>query len=124
MQGKGSKAKGRQGEKDWATLCTSEGFPAYRDGKQFFRPDGTRIHQDVQHDVDGIHFEVKRREKIDVPSWMAQAALEAGARIPVVAWRGNRQPWRVIMNATDYFYLIRKIRDMEEALSEDSSLRE
>lgn len=106
MQGRGSKNKGREGEKEFAALLAAFGYIAYRDGKQFFTPEGVRIHRDVQHNVPGIHFEVKRREKVDVPAWMRQAKEESGDAVPVVAWRGNRQPWRIIMDADDFLRLI------------------
>lgn len=123
MQGRSSKQKGANGEREFAKLLTSFGFVAARQGRQFFGPGG-REHEDVSHDVGGVHFEVKRREKFEPTKWLGQAIREAGARIPVVAWRPNRHPWYVIMHATDFLTLMAKIRDLEEALSEDSGNRE
>lgn len=109
-----NKAKGAQGEREFAALLREYGFIAWRQGKQFFRGEG-REHEDVEHDVPGIHFEVKRtKEKLDIPAAFRQARAEKPDKVPVVAWRGNRQPWRVIMDAEDWLEIMRELSNRRE----------
>jgi Holliday junction resolvase len=45
--------------------------------------------------LDSLAIEVKRRETLDFPRSWAQAMKNAGeSKIPVLAHRANRQPWR------------------------------
>lgn len=46
--------------------------------------------------VPAMEIEVKRREKLSIPSWWRQVckASEQSGKWPVLAYRGNRQPWR------------------------------
>lgn len=114
--GKYAKQKGAAGEREFAALLREFGFEGQRQGRQFFRSDG-REHEDVEHNVKGIHFEVKRtKEKLDVPAAFRQARLEKPDRIPAVAWRANRQPWRIIQDAEDWLARERLIEDLREAL--------
>ncbi len=106
MKGRSSKQKGASGEREFRDLLRAHGFEAARHGRNSFGPDGERTHEDVTHNIRGIHFEVKRRETMDVPSWFAQARAEAPAKTPVIAWRSNRQPWRVILDAEDFLNLL------------------
>jgi Holliday junction resolvase len=101
-----NKQKGAQGEREFAALLVKHGYVARRHGKQFGAGD-TREHADVDHNVPGVHFEVKRtKEKLDIPAAFRQARTEKPDKLPIVAWRGNRQPWRVIMDADDFFALL------------------
>ena len=44
--------------------------------------------------IDGIHFEVKRVERLNLYQAMAQARADApGGVIPTVLWRRNNSPW-------------------------------
>ena len=95
-----NKQKGARGEKEWRDVLRSHGYDARRER------DG-RV--DVSHNVRGIHFEVKRREKLDIPAHCSQAKRDAGTgNIPVVAFRSNRQPWRVILDADDFLALLKE----------------
>jgi Holliday junction resolvase len=40
-----------------------------------------------------LSIEVKRREVLDFPRSWAQTLKNAGGKVPVLAWRANRQPW-------------------------------
>lgn len=100
MQGKSSKAKGYRGEVEFRDLLRAHGFYATREKGSL---------DDCTHSVPGIHFEVKRREKLDIPAHMRQATEQAGDRIPVVAFRGNRQPWRVILDADAFLLMVKAL---------------
>lgn len=106
--GKYHKAKGAQGEREFAALLVSFGRQARRHGYQRGRlGEEDREHMDVEHDFEGIHFEVKRtKEKLDIPGAFRQARAEAPSKTPAIAWRGNRQPWRIIMDAEDLIPLL------------------
>jgi hypothetical protein len=79
-----SREKGKRGEREVAEILRDFGFRAHRDG---------RLDEDVVHDVEGYHFEAKRRETLALPAWRRQAEADAGRRVPVVATRRNREPW-------------------------------
>jgi hypothetical protein len=52
-----------------------------------------------------VHWEVKRCERVSIDRWCDQAANAARGLTPIVAWRRNRQPWRVAMLLDDYLDL-------------------
>lgn len=44
------------------------------------------------------HVEAKRRERLELMTWIRQAELEADSRmVPLVVFRQSRQPWRVVL---------------------------
>ena len=45
-----------------------------------------------------IHISVRRTERLRLDEAMTQAALEAQSRLPVLAHRSSRQPWRITMD--------------------------
>jgi hypothetical protein len=110
------KQKGAQGEREFAALLVSFGRQARRHGIQRGRlGSDERIHMDVEHDIDGIHFEVKRtKEKLDIPAAFRQARAERPDLTPAIAWRGNRQPWRIIMDAEDLIPLLIELEVLRE----------
>ncbi len=110
--GKYQKAKGAEGEREFARVLVAHGYTASRGGYQR-GSQGTpqRDHDDVKHNVPGIHFEVKRtKERLDVPAAFRQARREKPNLTPVIAWRSNRQPWRVIMDAEDFLAILKNQR--------------
>lgn len=91
-----SRAKGAGGEREFRDVLRSHGYEARRDG---------RLDDDLDHDVPGTHFEVKRRERYELDEWIAQAERDARGRVPIVAFRKSRQPWRLIVPADHYLAL-------------------
>jgi hypothetical protein len=89
--------KGKRGEREFAALLENHGFSARRDG---------RLDDDLAHDVDGYHFEVKRRETLALPAWHRQAEQDAGDRVAVVAYRRNAEPWRASLDAEQLVRLL------------------
>lgn len=102
--GKPSREKGARGERDFRDLLRRYGFYARRDG---------RLDDDLQHDVDGVHFEVKRCERLEIPKWLEQAKRDAGARVPAVAFRRNHDIWRVVVPAEHYLELLNRPKGEE-----------
>lgn len=86
--GRGSRRKGAVGEREVRDIFRAHGFACERDG---------RYEADLQHDIDGHHFEVKRRERIEIDKWWEQATEDAGERHPVVVFRRSKQEWRVVV---------------------------
>jgi Holliday junction resolvase len=54
-----------------------------------------------------LHLECKRAERLRLPEWVAQAEQEApGAAVALVAYRQNREPWRVVIRLDDLLRLV------------------
>jgi hypothetical protein len=54
-----------------------------------------------------IHVEVKRQERLKVPEWLKQAALEAPLGVPpVVCFRQNQGEWYAALRLDDLMGLI------------------
>ena len=57
---------------------------------------------DIVTDIEGVHFEVKRRETLRVSTTPWHRAIEdAGEKLPVVLHKQNRQPWVAIVRLDD-----------------------
>ena len=92
MSGRTSRTKGAVGERELAKVIRAYGFSCERTGRN------GRTSEDVTHDIPGVHLECKRREVLSIPAWLRQAEADAPAdRVPVVAFRQSRQPWRVVL---------------------------
>lgn len=95
--------KGKRGEREARDVLRAHGFAADRDG---------RLDDDLRHDVDGYHFEVKRRETLALPAWMRQAIDDAGNfRKPVVLYRRSREPWYAVLE----FEVLARLLAIEKA---------
>lgn len=99
---KASQAKGRRAELELCRLLNESGIPA--------RP-GAALNYGTEPDIQGVegfHCEVKRHERIEIGTWMKQAARDA-ARFqdgaPAVFFRRSREPWMVCMKLTDWMDL-------------------
>ena len=105
MSGKRSQRKGRAGELELCRVLQSCGCPA---------TPGQAVSYGAAPDVvglPGIHIEVKRVERLNVPEAMAQAVRDSerfhdGA--PTLFHRRNRQPWLVTMRLEDWMKLYLK----------------
>lgn len=104
------KMKGKAGELEFAALLREYGFEARR-GVQYQGGPGSA---DVVHDVPGLHFEVKRVERLNLDAAYNQAVEDAGDSLwPVVAHRRNRQPWLITLRAEDFLALVAAGRALE-----------
>jgi len=100
-----SREKGRKAELEVAAVLRTHGFDARRDG---------RLDDDLSHDLDGVHLEVKRAERLELPAWLRQAEDDAGERRPVVVYRSSRQPWRAVVTLDHYLELEKRARTTKE----------
>ncbi len=99
MSGKKSQRKGRGGELELCRLLQAQGIPAEPGEPVSFgeTPDVTGI--------PGIHAEVKRVERLNVPAAMEQAVRDSEKfrdGIPVLFHRRNRSEWLTTMRMRDW----------------------
>lgn len=61
--------------------------------------------------LNGVHWQIKRTETLRLYDAVKQAETEAAPTdLPVVAFRRNHQPWRVVVDAGEFVSLLR-LRD-------------
>lgn len=102
--GRRERDKGARGERELAAVLTAAGFPATR-GRQHH---GGADAPDVRCDhLPGLHLESKRCERLSVYAALAQAAEDAGDRVPVVCHRRNGREWVAILRLEDLLDLIK-----------------
>lgn len=98
-----SRNKGKTGELELAAFLKDRGLIARR-GQQF---KGGGDSPDVVCDaLPTLHLECKRVEQGNLYLWLAQAKRDAGAKVPVVAHRRNRQEWVAILTLDDLLKLL------------------
>ena len=68
----------------------------------------------VCHDLDRIHFEVKRNEALRLYPSLDQAINDSGKAIPVVAHRKNKEAWVAILRMEDFIELVGELVDLRE----------
>lgn len=89
--------KGKRGERAFAKWLRENLGVAARRGRQF---SGSPESPDVVG-VDGVHFEVKHVEKLNIWQAIDQAIRDCGKSIPVVAMKRNRSEWLLVLRASD-----------------------
>ena len=101
-----SRNKGKRGELEAAKAVTECLGVAARRGQQFSGLEG----EDIVTDLDGVHFEVKRTERLNLYKAMEQATLDAGTNdVPVVLHRKNNEQWVAIVPLTQLMTLAERI---------------
>lgn len=97
-----SRNKGAAAERELAAILSDElGFVVKRKLGQA-RDSG----DDIQ--VGKFRIETKRRETLALPAWCRQIEEHCGpGEVPVVAYRQNGQPWRIVMKLQDFLPLMR-----------------
>ena len=105
MVGKASQSKGRRGELELSRFLQDCGYNVLPGRAQSYGevPDVSGL--------PGIHMEVKRVERLNVPEAMKQATRDAerfhdGA--PAVFHRRSREPWLVTMRLEDWLVIFAK----------------
>lgn len=103
--GKTSQRKGRAGELELARLLRDHGYPVEPGRAVSFGATPDLV------GLPGIHIEVKRVERLNVPEAMEQAVKDAdkfhdGA--PALFHRRNRRPWLVTMRLEDWLELYKR----------------
>lgn len=102
--GKLSRNKGKTGEREFAkTWELVTGLSARRTAQHMGK---TGQAGDVESDdCPGLHFEVKRTERLNLKQALAQAIRDAEANpddpVPVVAHRASREPWVISLRLED-----------------------
>ncbi len=110
MAGRTSQAKGRRAEQEVSRLLQAQGF--------MVRP-GAALDFGGEPDIvglTGVHPEIKRHEKLEISAWMKQAAADTerfGDGLPVVIFRCNRTPWRVVMALDDWLQMYKRYADSD-----------
>ncbi len=96
--------KGKNGEREFAKLCTFNGYPARR-SQQYCGDAGDA-------DIVGLpfcHVEVKRVERLNIQDAINQSCRDAKeGLIPIVAHRKNNCDWLITMRAEDFFTIFRE----------------
>lgn len=110
-----SRNKGKIGERELARLLSAEGFEARR-GVQF--RGGADSPDVICPCLPGIHFEVKRTERLRLYDALAQARHDAGNKLPIVAHRTNASPWVAILDLTNLLAILRASEYCKEANDE------
>ncbi len=88
-----SRSKGKVGERQVVELAKAAGFEdAHRDWMTP-QPNG-----DIGG-VPGTYIEVRRRERVDILAWAREAETAADDKLPIVAFRTSREPWRACVPA-------------------------
>ena len=103
--GASSQRKGASGERELAAVLTGYGYEIKRGGSLSFgeAPDLVGL--------PGVHIEVKRVERLNVPEAMQQAVNDSQRfqdGIPALFHRRNRQPWLVTLRLEDFMRLYRE----------------
>jgi hypothetical protein len=103
MNGRGKRAKGAAGERELCQILSDAlGLDVKRNLGQA---------RDGEDDITlpPFRIEVKRQETLKIEPWCLQ--VEAAAKvgeIPVVAFRRNGKPWRVVLRMEDFIKLARE----------------
>ena len=95
--------KGAAGEREVAAIFRAHGF----DCDRVPNSGGLRLKGDLYGELP-VHVEVKRQERTQVWAWWEQAAEEAGAGWPVLAFRRNRSEWLAVVRLDDLVELLAK----------------
>ena len=111
-----SKRKGKGGEQEFSNFLKERGIEARR-GQQF---KGTPDSPDIISELDDIHWEVKRVEKLYLYDSLKKAIGDAGDdQKPVVAYRKNREEWVCILRADDFLNIVKNRRNKNDKNKQD-----
>ena len=99
-----SRAKGARGELEAAELLRKLGY----DARRSVQYNGFAGGPDLVTSVEGVHFEIKRTERLSPYQFMAQATRDSAKTKakPVVLARSNNQDWLFIIKAGDLHEVI------------------
>src|SRR5688572_1361193 len=108
-----SKRKGKVGEREAAAeIARIFGVDARR-GVQFQGASGS---PDIVTDLAGVHFEVKRCEKLRLYDALDQATNDAAHSVPVVLHRPNGREWVAIIKLDDLPRLAAQLQEQSNAV--------
>ena len=93
-----SRRKGAQGEREAAKEIQRIFGVEARRGRQYHGRDDA---PDIVADIPGVHFEVKRVEKLRLYKALEQAANDSAENVPCVLHRKNGEPWVIALYLDD-----------------------
>lgn len=99
-----SRSKGRSAERDVEVRFQAKGFDTDRNlgGRR-------QLHGDLYSE--GFAVEVRNRQKLSLTRWSAEHELACPDHVtPLIAYRSNRQPWRVSLLLEDFLDLLGEAR--------------
>jgi len=97
--------KGAAGELEVIHLLRDHGW---RDARRTSDGRGQQTRGDVTNGPAGIHLEIKRQERLNVPAALRQAEADAHPHdVPVVVHRPARMQWMATLPADELFALLR-----------------
>lgn len=97
-----SRRKGIRGELEWRNWLIENLDQHARRG--FGQSYGGSCRPDVETSIEGLHFEVKCVESLNVGKAYLQALRDAKpGHIPIVVHKKSRQPWMITLKADDIF---------------------
>lgn len=102
MNGRGSRAKGANAEREVVELLNAAGYECHR------TPHSGALEW-MKGDVTGFpsaHIEVKRCEALRIPEWCAKAEGEANGKPALLIFRRSREPWRVCLTLESFLGLM------------------
>lgn len=103
--GRSQQAKGRQGELEVCRIFQAHGIDAQPGQAVSFGSTPDVVN------VPGIHPEIKRAERLNVPAAMTQAVRDSekfGDGVPCLFHRRNRQGWLCTMRLEDWLKLYKR----------------
>jgi Holliday junction resolvase len=104
-----SRQKGCRGERLWRDVLREEGFTARR-GQQF--SGGTESPDVICDELKSLHMEVKFVERLNLEQACEQADRDRGVKPYIVAHKKSRSGWKVTMEASLFFALLRDGMDV------------
>lgn len=101
---KASREKGKRGEREAAQFLRDKGYSSARRGVQYHGgPDSPDV-----DGIPGIHVEVKRVESLRLYDALQQSKDDSAEdEIPIVMHRKNSKQWVVILDAEDFFNMMK-----------------
>ena len=93
MTGRRSRNKGAAGEREFLNLLRHElGDDTINRNLAQSRDGGADC-----LNLAGVSLEIKRQENPKLGYWLEQARAQANDKLPALAYRKNREPWRVLV---------------------------
>jgi hypothetical protein len=102
--GASQRAKGARGELEVIHLLRDAGW---KDARRTSDGRGQQSRGDVTNGPAGVHLEIKRVERGNVPVWLRQAQADANPHdVPVVVHRPSRMQWMCTLPFEDLLALL------------------
>lgn len=102
------RTKGAGGELEIVHILRDAGW---KDAERTHDGRAQRTRGDIRNGPAGIHFEIKRVERLNVPAALRQAEQDANPLdIPVLVHRSSRQEWQATIPLSDLLDLL-KLRE-------------